>query len=136
AAFAPVAIPALPSLKWATVPRPVLITEGQADPLAPAGAEWARNQVQRLNGCGTGTMAWARGAVLLQPCATGQPVVWAVHSGGHVWPSDATANIVRFFKEQALSAPPTALEIPGSPDASGAVAGSGHAGFSGEGGPA
>jgi poly(3-hydroxybutyrate) depolymerase len=136
AAFAPVAIPALPSLKWATVPRPVLITEGQADPLAPAGAAWARNQVQRLNGCGTDTTEWARGAVLLQPCASGQPVIWSVHSGGHVWPSDATANIVRFFKEQALSAPPTALEIPGSPDASNTVAGSGRAGFAGEGGPA
>jgi polyhydroxybutyrate depolymerase len=75
AAFAPVAAAATPSLKWAPVPRPVLITHGEADPIRLSWAEWARNQVQRLNGCGTNTMDWARGAVLFQPCASGQPVI-------------------------------------------------------------
>jgi poly(3-hydroxybutyrate) depolymerase/sugar lactone lactonase YvrE len=136
AAFAPVAITARPYLKWARVPRPVLITHGQADPISLSTAEWARNQVQRLNGCGTKTTDWARGAVLLQPGASGQACVLSVHSGGHEWPSDATANIVRFFKEQALSAAPTAPAAPVHLGAGGAVAGSGRAGFSGEGGMA
>jgi poly(3-hydroxybutyrate) depolymerase/sugar lactone lactonase YvrE len=113
AAFAPVAAMATPALKWSRVPRPILITHGQSDPIHLSWAEWARNQVERLNA----------------------PVIWSVHSGDHIWPSDA-ANIVRFFKEQALSAPPAVAAAPGDPDAGGAVAGSGRAGFSGEGGPA
>jgi poly(3-hydroxybutyrate) depolymerase/sugar lactone lactonase YvrE len=140
AAIAPVAFPAWPSLKWAAVPRPVLITQGETDPTGPARGEWARDQMQRLNGCGTDTMDWARGAVLSQPCASGQPVIWATHNGAHVWPGDATANIVRFFQAQALSAPPAPPEMPAQgspgPDASAAVAGSGRGGFLGDGGPA
>jgi hypothetical protein len=30
------------------------------------------------------------------------PVIWHLWDGGHWWPDDATTNIVKFFKEQAL----------------------------------
>jgi poly(3-hydroxybutyrate) depolymerase/sugar lactone lactonase YvrE len=137
AAFAPVSGFPLPSLKWARVPRPVLITHGKNDRMIPiSAAEWARNQLQRLNGCGGEAAAWAPGALLYQPCASGQAVIWSVHDGGHEWPSGATANIVRFFKAQALPAPSAAPGPPADLDTRRSVAGNGRAGFAGDRGSA
>lgn len=139
AAFAPVSIWPAPHLKWARVPRSVLITHGTSDPLVfPELAEWARNQIQRLDGCSTEAMDWAPGSVSYQSCTSGQPVIYSLHSGGHQWTKSMpiTANIVRFFKGQALPAPPAASSLPGDLDTSGTVAGSGRASFSGDGGSA
>ncbi len=139
AAFAPVSIWPAPHLKWATVPRPVLITQGTADPgVFPEWAEWARNQVQRLDGCGGDARDWAQGSVSYQPCTSGQPVIYSLHSGGHMWTASMpiTGNIVRFFKEQALPATLAASSPSGELSTNGSVAGSGRAGFSGDGGSA
>jgi poly(3-hydroxybutyrate) depolymerase len=134
AAFAPVAIFSLPVLKWARVPRPVLHTMGKQDYLA--GAEWARNQLLRVNGCGANATDWAAGSVIYQSCTSGQPVILSVHNGGHEWPPEATANVVRFFKDHALPAPPPAPAGPTDLDTSGSVVGTGQAGFSGDRGSA
>lgn len=102
AAFAPVA-GAAASVRRATIPRPVLIIQGKTDPVVKlAWAEGTRDALRALNGCGTDTAEWAPGYLSYQPCASGQPVIWHAHDGGHIWPSDASAHIVRFFKEQAL----------------------------------
>jgi poly(3-hydroxybutyrate) depolymerase/sugar lactone lactonase YvrE len=139
AAFAPVAGIAW-ALKWAQVPRPVLITQGLYDDVVPPFlSEWMRSDARRLNGCGSDTSGWAPGAVSYQPCTSGQPVVWSVHDGEHVWPSSATDTIVRFFKEHPLPAPPalpSASDPPADVDLHGLVAGTGRASFSGDGGPA
>jgi poly(3-hydroxybutyrate) depolymerase/sugar lactone lactonase YvrE len=142
AAFAPVAIEAPPYLKWARVPRPVLIVQGKHD--YPGAAEWARNQILRLNGCGPAVMEWSPNTVSYQPCNSRQPVIWSLFDGGHMWPQGASGPIVRFFKEHALPAPllPSDIEpsVPDEGQGAGAmlvsVAGTGLAGFSGDGGSA
>lgn len=139
AAFAPVSMWPAPQLKWAAVPRPVLITQGTADPeIFPEMGEWARDQVQRLDGCDGDVRDWAQGTVSYETCSSGQRVFYSLHSGGHEWTTSMpiTANIVRFFKEQALPASPTMPSPPAEPEASGTVVGIGTAGFSGDGGSA
>jgi sugar lactone lactonase YvrE/predicted esterase len=131
AAFAPVAIYPPPSLKWARVPRPVQITHGIADPVSHSWAEWARNQLQRLN-----AGAPSPSPTLPDPSASTPPVLLRSHSGEHEWPADANAAIVRFFQEHSLSAPAPTPPPAGEPDTLAAFAGSGRAGFSGEGGQA
>src|SRR5262249_8924266 len=69
-----------------------------------------------------------------EPCVSSQPVIWYVHSGGHAWPSNATAYVVQFFQEHALPGPPPTEAVPTDLNASGAAAGSGNAGSSGDGG--
>jgi poly(3-hydroxybutyrate) depolymerase/sugar lactone lactonase YvrE len=123
-----------PVVRWARVPRPGLIIHGRQDTFVPiAQGERLRDQWRRLNGCGAQIVEWAPGALRYEPCATGQPVIWYVHSGGHMWPSNATAYTVQFFKEHTLPGPPPAA-LSADVNASGTVAGSGKAGFSGDGG--
>jgi poly(3-hydroxybutyrate) depolymerase/sugar lactone lactonase YvrE len=143
AAFAAVDIFPSPSLKWARVPRPVLIMHGKDDGIPLSFAGWARAQLRLLNGCGSTAAEWgpppqssSPGSVSYQPCVSGQPVIWSIHNGGHEWPPEGTATVLRFLKEQALPAPPPAPGIPVELDTSGTVAGSGRAGFSGDGGSA
>jgi len=135
AAFALNATQDEPVVRSARVPRPALIIHGELDNSVPiAQGERLRDQWRRLNGCGAQTVEWAPGALRYEPCASGQPVIWYVHSGGHMWPSNATPYIVQFFKEHALPGPRPAAALPADLDASAAVAGSGNAGFSGDGG--
>jgi hypothetical protein len=131
AAFSPVAATDVPCPKWARVPRPVLITHGSADPISLSWAQRARNQLQRLNGCAPTTSA-----AIPDPCASVPPVILRVHSGGHEWPDGTTQAIVRFFKEHPLSAPASPPPPASDPDPGPAFAGSGRAGFFGEGGEA
>jgi poly(3-hydroxybutyrate) depolymerase/sugar lactone lactonase YvrE len=130
-----------PVVRWARVPRPVLFIHGKLDAIVPiAQGQRLRDQCRRLNGCGAQPVEWAPGAVSYEPCASGQPVIWHEHSernavaGGHLWPSNGTAYVVRFLKEHSLPGPPQPTARPAVVDASGAVAGSGEPGFSGDGG--
>jgi poly(3-hydroxybutyrate) depolymerase/sugar lactone lactonase YvrE len=141
AAFALHATSDNPVVKWAKMPRPVLFIHGKLDGIIPiAQGQRVRDQIRRLNGCGTQTVEWAPGAVSYEPCASGQPVIWHEHSernavvAGHAWPSTGTAYLVRFFKEHVLPGPPPAPARPVVVDASGTVAGSGKPGTSGDGG--
>jgi poly(3-hydroxybutyrate) depolymerase/sugar lactone lactonase YvrE len=124
-----------PVVRWARVPRPVLLIHGKQDPVVPfSQGERLRDQWRRLNGCGTQSVEWAPGAVRYEPCLSGQPVIWYSHSGGHGELADATGYIVRFFKEHPLAGPPPSAALPADLNASGAIAGSGKPGSSGDGG--
>ena len=108
AAFAPVIGADVWNLPWAGMPRPVFYIHGDADPGDNPldQAEWTRDQLLRLNGCGTQSVEWMPGVLLYQPSAAGQPVLDWRFRGGHTWPPGATAAIVSFFQGQALTADP------------------------------
>ena len=64
--------------------------------------------VRKLNGCGATGQPWAKARDILGtlfPSKTGTPFVSLVYPGTHRYPTDATALIVKFFKEHP--APPT-----------------------------
>lgn len=132
AAFALVAGGGPPCVKWARLPRPVLITEGTADPTL-SFAEWSRDQILSLNGCSLADAQRSGGSTLFPSCASGQPVIFTAHSGGHEWPSGTTVRVVQFFQQQALPSDPPARMVPPAVVAGNAIAGSGRAGFSGDG---
>lgn len=97
AAFAPVA-GACGFVQDATVPRPVLMVQGKRDSVVKlAQAEATRDLLLALNGCGLDTVEWAPGYRSYQPCASGQPIIWYTHNGGHIWPEGITTAIVKFF---------------------------------------
>ena len=101
AAFAGVA-GAVDFLDTARVPAPVLMIHGRNDDTIPlARAEATRDQLRKLNGCGDETTPWRNGCVSYQPCTSGQPLLWYLHDGKHIWPNEATSLIVPFFKEHA-----------------------------------
>src|SRR5207237_7189425 len=101
-------------------------------------------------GCSGPPVPWGQGAerppgaarggapvsMLYPPDTSGPPLVWSVHNGGHEWPPQATANIVQFFKEQALAAAPPTVDPPAAVDTSASVVGTGTPGSSGDGGSA
>ena len=87
----------------ATLPRPILIIQGRMDTVVSTkAAERTRDLLRKLNGCGAMAWPWAFHYLSYHPCASGQPVIWRLHNGGHDWPGDATTMIVRFFQEQEL----------------------------------
>jgi poly(3-hydroxybutyrate) depolymerase/sugar lactone lactonase YvrE len=132
AAFAAVIYPDRENLAWASVPRPALYMNGDQDvENNPADwAEWTRDRLLRLNGCGAGSSEWMPGVILSQPCASGQPVLYARFHGGHNWPKTATPAVVSFFQGQALPADPPAAVPAAGGSAGEIVAGVGtHADF-------
>lgn len=132
AAFAPVSAFSLPCLKWAYVPRPVLITHGAVDLISFSWAQWALNQLQRLNGCTPPTSPTAP-----DPCASAAPVILHAYNGGHFnVPRDTAETIVSFFKAHPLSTPAATPASAGDLDTRAAFAGNGRAGFSGDSGEA
>jgi polyhydroxybutyrate depolymerase len=102
AAFAPVA--ATPGAgNRPTVPKPVLHIAGKTDPLVKfAWQERTMEFVRKLNGCGEGAPWPADASCTLYPSAKAAPVVTRVHEGGHKYPAEAPALIVKFFKENRL----------------------------------
>lgn len=102
AAFAPVA--ATPSVTAAPmVPKPVIHLAGKTDPLVKfAWQEKTINYVRKLNVCGEGVPWAADASCTFYPSAKGAPVVTFIHDGGHKYPSEAPALIVKFFKETRL----------------------------------
>jgi len=102
AAFAPVAAtPVVGNLP--SVPKPVLHIAGKADALVKfAWQERTMQFVRKLNQCGEGAPWPADASCTLYPSAKAAPVVTRVHEGGHKYPADAPALIVKFFKENRL----------------------------------
>jgi len=95
-----------PFVTDATVPKPVLIIQGKRDTTVKLSQSTdTRDLLLKLNRCGTTTVPWGPGCITYTPCATGKPVVWCLHDGGHIWPSFATSRIVRFFIEQGETQP-------------------------------
>jgi len=96
------------NIQDAAVPRPMLIIHGTKDESVKVElALKARNFIRCLNGCGENTQPWNKDDkeyLSYQPCATGQPLIWHLHHGGHIWPDDASDHLIRFFKEHSLPA--------------------------------
>jgi polyhydroxybutyrate depolymerase len=71
---------------------------GEKDPLVKP--EWQRlmcNKVLKINSCSAEGQEYGTYAKLY-PSTTGNPVVLYVHPGGHVYPQDANALVIKFFK--------------------------------------
>jgi len=84
-------------------PKPVLHLAGAQDPLVRfAWQQRTIDLLKRLNSCDTTGTPWARVGTLtgtLYASKTGTPLVTLIHPGGHRFPEEAPALIVRFFKE-------------------------------------
>lgn len=101
AAFAPSAaiVPrgSLPLLK----PKPVLHVAGENDPLVKfAWQQQMMIALRRINRCSNGqpTEKWC----MFYASSVGAPVVTFIHPGTHVFPAEAPAAIVKFFKTYSL----------------------------------
>ena len=99
AAVAPCAA-AAPKVMSLLKPKPALHLAGEKDPLVKY--EWQQQTmavVRKLNECGEG-QPWEKFCTLY-PSKIDAPVVTFIHPGGHQFPADAPATIVKFFKEHA-----------------------------------
>lgn len=88
----------LPLLK----PKPVLHLAGETDPLVKF--EWQKATIDaliRLNQCGQGHAWELDKSCTFYPSETGNPVITAIHPGGHSFIKEAPAVIVKFFKAYA-----------------------------------
>lgn len=78
---------------------PILIIHGTKDNLLTIqSAERSRAMAIANNGVGKTEKEWMPGYVQYTPAPEGNDVIWHQHDGGHIWPSDATEAIVKFFK--------------------------------------
>lgn len=99
AAVAPSAAAAVPQLQTRLKPKPAFHAAGEKDPLVKF--EWQKmtmSAVRKLNGCETEGKQWATHCTIY-PSKTGTPFVAFIHPGGHGFPAEAPALMVRFFKE-------------------------------------
>ena len=88
----------LPRIK----PKPVLQVAGEKDTLVKF--EWQQRTMEalrRLNQCGPGQPWEGEKGCTLYPSKLGKPVVTFIHPGPHVFPANAPAIIVKFFKEHS-----------------------------------
>ena len=88
---------------FAGKPVPVIQFAGEKDEIVPFRMQQLCMQMtKRINGCTVDGKPWGdtKGATLY-PSETGTPLVSYIHSGGHGYPTEAPAMIVRFFKEHA-----------------------------------
>jgi polyhydroxybutyrate depolymerase len=79
-------------------PLPAMHLMGEKDPLVRP--EWQRamcNKILQVNNCSTTGQSFAANATLYSS-STGTPVVLYVHPGGHVYPPEANAVVIKFFK--------------------------------------
>jgi polyhydroxybutyrate depolymerase len=82
-------------------PLPAFHVAGEQDRIAPFALQQATlADVRRLNGCGDKGTDWAPGCTSYAS-KTDTPLVTFIHPGGHVFPKEAPALIVRFFQEHA-----------------------------------
>jgi len=102
AAVAPssaVAASALPDLK----PKPALHVAGENDPLVRyAWQDRSMSKERELNGCEASGEPWASAGTVIGTqyrSRSGTPYVSLIHPGGHQFPKEVPALIVRFFKE-------------------------------------
>lgn len=99
AAFAPSAATSrgIPTFQ----PKPVMHIAGEQDPLVKFVWQQATmTAVRRVNRCADEGHAWARQCTLY-PSETGAPFVAYIHTGDHKYPQEASALIVKFFKEHS-----------------------------------
>ncbi|HEX7897476.1 MAG TPA: esterase [Planctomycetota bacterium] len=83
-------------------PVPVLHVAGEKDPLVKF--EWQKAglaQVRAKNGCEETGKDWGSPGCLVYESSKKAPLVTFLHPGGHEYPKDAPALIVKFFREHA-----------------------------------
>lgn len=81
-------------------PKPAMHIAGKSDELVRfALQEKSMEAIKRANACDEQGQAWAADCTLYAS-KKGTPFVAFIHDGGHKYPSEAPALIVRFFKEQ------------------------------------
>jgi polyhydroxybutyrate depolymerase len=97
AAFAPVAGDIFPGVHLSE-PKPVLQIAGEKDDVVPFAKQQQAIAVAReLNGS-TGAGQACGEYCTMYASSKGAPVETYIHPGGHVWPAEAAAVIVNFFK--------------------------------------
>lgn len=80
------------------MPKPVLHIMGEKDPLVKAS--WQEMQIARLlklNKCNSNGSPYAENAVVYSSSLNDRVIIYK-HSGGHIYPHDADAIVIRFFK--------------------------------------
>jgi len=84
-------------------PLPALHVAGEQDERVPFSSQQRTMEaIRRINGCAAEGTPWASSGTLvgtLYPSPTGTPFVSIIHPGGHKFPEEASALIVKFFKE-------------------------------------
>jgi len=81
-------------------PKPVLHIAGESDRLVKF--EWQQRMVEavrKVNECEAGRAWDEQKWCTLYPSPRGTPVVTCIHPGGHNFPSELPAVVVKFFKE-------------------------------------
>jgi len=79
-------------------PKPVIPIMGAADPLVkPAWQQMQINKLLKLDGCNADGQVYENSATIYSS-AKGDPVVIYKHAGGHTYPRDADAVVIKFFK--------------------------------------
>jgi len=82
-------------------PKPAMHIMGQSDPLVKPDWQTAMcNQVLRINNCSREGKYYDTLATIYTS-TTNTPFIWYKHPGGHVYPPDANAVVVKFFKSVA-----------------------------------
>ncbi len=88
------AIRSLPRLK----PKPIMHIMGEKDPLVKPGWQEATIKgMMAINSCSKDGQAYATDAIIY-PSSTGNPLIVYKHKGGHVFPQEAVAVVIQFFK--------------------------------------
>jgi polyhydroxybutyrate depolymerase len=86
-------------------PKPVLHLAGETDPLVRyAWQQRTFGLLKKLNDCSPDGTTWAKSGPLTgtkYTSKTGNPLITLLHPGGHRFPAEAPALIVRFFKESS-----------------------------------
>ena len=95
-------------------PKPAMVIGGEQDELVPfAFQNRTMEAVRKLNGCDAEPTDWAKNC-LLYNSKSGTPFVSMIYPGGHTFPDEAPALIVRFFKDNPMK-PATAKAPAASP---------------------
>lgn len=82
-------------------PKPAMHIAGQNDLLVLyAWQSAAMDAIRKINGCAETGQPWAEGCTQY-PSAAGTPFVAFIHQGGHKYPAEAPALIVKFFREHS-----------------------------------
>ena len=96
-AFAPVEGAFFDGAKSCPTPVPAWIVHASNDPTVTfASGQAARDIWLKTNGCTTTTTPTTPSQCVTYQC-TKAPVVWCVHTGGHIWPSFASKGVWAFF---------------------------------------
>jgi poly(3-hydroxybutyrate) depolymerase len=97
-AFAPMEGAFFDGTKSCPTPVPAWIAHASNDPTVSfASGQAARDIWLKTNGCGTTTMPTTPSECVAYHC-TKAPVIWCVHTQGHVWPNFASKGVWAFFQ--------------------------------------